>query len=219
MTKKKTPAAPVVPAEPEKKALRQISLYLGGDPKTQPMTFVDDHGIGCGEHVFLEVSVGDKYHHLLYVPTLVHVKVPAEVIAAQFRRGVFAKEYPLRRGMLGEIRDKVKYYRREGMRYSGVFVKDAIAALRAERGADKKDHADADEALHEITLDEQPSLAAEGEKPKKVRGSTDYAGRPTEELLEEAKALGYEEKPAPNGGVRKMRIINFLKNHQNKEAA
>lgn len=47
----------------------------------------------------------------------------------------------------------------------------------------------------------------------RVGGSTEFAARPVAELLDEARKLGYREKPAPNGGVRKMRVINFLKHH------
>lgn len=47
-------------------------------------------------------------------------------------------------------------------------------------------------------------------------GSTEFAARPIAELLEQARKLGYVEQPAPNGGVRKMRVINFLKHRLHK---
>lgn len=44
-------------------------------------------------------------------------------------------------------------------------------------------------------------------------GSTEFVGRPVVELLALAGKLGYVEQPYPNGGVRVMRCINFLKHH------
>lgn len=42
-------------------------------------------------------------------------------------------------------------------------------------------------------------------------GSTEFAARTLPDLLDQARKLGYQEQPWPNGGVRKMRVINFLK--------
>lgn len=39
----------------------------------------------------------------------------------------------------------------------------------------------------------------------------EFAALTVPELLARAAALGYKEQPAPNAGVRKMRLINFLK--------
>lgn len=40
---------------------------------------------------------------------------------------------------------------------------------------------------------------------------SEFSHLSVEELLGRASKMGYVEKPYPNGGVRKMRVINFLK--------
>lgn len=45
----------------------------------------------------------------------------------------------------------------------------------------------------------------------KPKHDDDYSETPIESLLVKANKLGYKEQPAPNGGVRKMRVINFLR--------
>lgn len=49
-----------------------------------------------------------------------------------------------------------------------------------------------------------------------VSGDDPVAGLTLPELLSRATELGYEEQPFPNGGVRVMRIKNFLRNHAKK---
>lgn len=56
-------------------------------------------------------------------------------------------------------------------------------------------------------------------KPKKlkVKGDDPYAGTHTDHLVKHAVHLGYEEKPAPNAGIRRMRVINYLNHHAKKQ--
>lgn len=53
---------------------------------------------------------------------------------------------------------------------------------------------------------------------KAVRSTADddLAALTTDELAKRAKKMGYVEQPAPNGGVRKMRLLNFMRSHAKK---
>lgn len=56
-------------------------------------------------------------------------------------------------------------------------------------------------------------------KPKAAPGTAPAAPTGTlAELLAQAIKLGYVEQPAPNGGIRMMRIKNFIKNYKGKAA-
>jgi hypothetical protein len=60
----------------------------------------------------------------------------------------------------------------------------------------------------------KPKAGKASPKPAKAADANDpCAGKTTDQLLAIALKLGYVEQPAPNGGVRAMRIKNFIRNH------
>ncbi len=91
--------------------------------------WIDDERVGCGQRIFLEVSRGRDYAHLLYVPTLSHVRLPLREVEDQLRRCV-ASEIPIARGVIGRIADRRRQAERYHLRYPEAFVQDALAALR-----------------------------------------------------------------------------------------
>jgi hypothetical protein len=93
----------------------------------QLRVWVDD-----GFRVCLLVSEGVRKAHLLYVPTLEHVEMPLSELARQLRVGV-AGDVPIARGLVGRIEEKRRHWRALNYRFSEVFVREALDAIRSER--------------------------------------------------------------------------------------
>lgn len=53
-------------------------------------------------------------------------------------------------------------------------------------------------------------------RPARPRGPAlqdHWSGKTTDVLVDEAKKMGYTDLPAPNGGLKRMRVLNWLRKH------
>lgn len=94
--------------------------------------------VGCGERFYLEVSEGRFYAYLLYVPTLTRIKLPRADIAEQVNRkpgGWFVgRVLDVPKDMRKRIKAKAAQWDRFKLRYSEVFVKEALDNLKQAKG-------------------------------------------------------------------------------------
>jgi len=89
---------------------------------------VDDPRIGCGERLFLMVQQGRRYVHLLYMPTLDHVRVGVTKVSSDERLQLSKAEGI---AIARRLRQRQRDFESWGYRYSRVFIRSALKALRA----------------------------------------------------------------------------------------